>query len=88
MNYVRIDKKDQLAPRMENLTNRLSAFWNFQDHALLIEYKIFEDPRTTSQNKLYWMWLNEMAKNGSPSGVSQMLSGHPLPRPMPWTAAI
>ena len=61
INYIRIDKQEQIAERMENLATRLGAFWNFDQHPLMVYYEAYKDPRTRSQNNLYWMWMEEMA---------------------------
>jgi hypothetical protein len=46
---------------MAHLATRLGSFWNFDQHELMVTYEIYRDPRTRSQNNLYWKWLDEMA---------------------------
>lgn len=60
INYIRVDSPDVLMSRMENLATRINAFWNWE-HPLMVYYEQYKDPRTRSQNNLYWMWLEEMA---------------------------
>lgn len=59
--YVRIDSKEEIKPKLDYLGNRLGSFWNFDQHALVVNYEPYVDPRTRSQNSLYWQWLGEMA---------------------------
>ena len=61
INYIRVDARDQLEDRMKALATRMSAFWNFDQGPVMIYYEPWKDPRTRSQNNLYWMWLEEMA---------------------------
>ena len=60
INYIRINEKDQLQERMTALATRIGAFWNWEK-PLMVYYEAYTDPRTRSQNNLYWMWCEEMA---------------------------
>lgn len=60
INYIRVDSPEVLADRMNALATRIGAFWNWEQ-PLMIYFEAWKDPRTRSQNNLYWMWMNEMA---------------------------
>lgn len=60
INYIRIETADQLEDKMVKLAHRINAFWNW-DKPLMVYYEPWKDPRTRSQNNLYWMWMEEMA---------------------------
>ena len=59
--FFKIDSANQIAERLEHLGNYLRSFWNFDQHSVMVEYKAYSDPRSRSQNGLYWMWMGEMA---------------------------
>ena len=61
IDFIKIDSREQITERLTNLGERLGAFWNFDQHPLMVYYEAYKDPRTRSQNNLYWMWLEEMA---------------------------
>ena len=63
MNYIKINQKDRIKEQLDVLGNRLMAFWNFDQHDLVIEYRPHVDKATRSQQNLYWMWLGEMASH-------------------------
>lgn len=62
INYIRVSSPEELEPRMKALATRIGAFWDWTGGDLLLEFSRYQDPRTRSQNSLYWMWLNQMAE--------------------------
>lgn len=67
--YIRIDKKEQLRERVDNLCNRINAFWNWDQHSLIVSYDVYTDPRTKAQNRMMWKWFEEMANHYSRAGA-------------------
>ena len=61
INFIKISDPERLEDQLLRLAQRLRGFWNFDQHPLMISYEPYKDPRTRSQNNLYWLWLEEMA---------------------------
>lgn len=61
-NIIKIEGKDQLQERVDALVRRVGEFWDFSENALAITYGVYTDPRSRSQNRMSWMWYQEMAK--------------------------
>ena len=58
--------RDEIAQRLEYLAQLLSE-WDFT-HPISVKYGRYTNPRTTSQNALFHMWMDQAAKQFTARG--------------------
>jgi len=55
--------KDQVESLFADLSKRVQAFWNWEQHPILsIEVKPTNERRSLDQNALFWKWMEELSK--------------------------
>ena len=64
--FLIIRSRDEIAKRLEYLGQLLSE-WDFT-HPISVKYGRYSNPRTTSQNSLFHMWMSEASKQFTARG--------------------
>jgi len=68
MRFLKIDNPNQLDERLSHFNAFLREWWPWEKGSVKIEWKLYTDPRTLSQNALSWMWYEDMAQHFSTKG--------------------
>jgi len=57
-----VHSREQLEDGLAAFSNRVRRLWT-GDQPIEISWKIHRNPRSRSQNNLYWVWLDELARS-------------------------
>ena len=66
MDFWKIDRPQQLEPRLEHLASHLKENWDWST-PVSISFKPYQNPRSLDQNALFHVWIRQMVSHFKPA---------------------